>query len=66
MPDEKPKAIDLVDFEGKEGAARGIYELTDDTLKICSANPPKNKDRPKEFSSKKGSNQVLMEFKRIK
>ena len=65
-PSKSPKAIDAVRNTGpdKGKTIRGIYELTDDTFKVCFA--PAGKDRPTEFSSKKGSNCTLVRLKRVK
>jgi len=65
-PTKKPKAIDFTFTEGQlQGKkALGIYELTDDSLKYCRAAP--DKPRPTEFSSKDGSEQTLVVYKREK
>jgi uncharacterized protein (TIGR03067 family) len=61
-PSKSPKAMDMMPGEGqfKGKTLQGIYELTGDTLKICFAEP--GKDRPKDFTSKSG--QVLAIHKR--
>ncbi|HKI36657.1 MAG TPA: TIGR03067 domain-containing protein [Gemmataceae bacterium] len=63
---KKPKEIDTTPAKGRfEGKTLlGIYELSDDTYKACFA--PPGKDRPKEFSSKKESGNILFVFKREK
>jgi uncharacterized protein (TIGR03067 family) len=63
-PAKKPKEIDLLLTEGenKGKTARGIYELSADTLRVCYAAP--GKDRPTEFSSKPGSGNTLSVYKR--
>jgi len=63
---EKPKAMDI---SGKEGPNQGktflaIYELTGDTLKICY--DLSGKTRPQEFSTKAGTRQFLVNYKRAK
>ena len=65
-PTRKPKTIDAVRTAGpdKGKTLLGIYELTNDTFKICVAAP--GKDRPTEFASKPGSGTRLMVFKRQK
>jgi len=63
---DKPKAMDIT---GKEGPNQGktylaIYELTGDTLKICY--DLSGKSRPQEFSTKAGTRQFLVNYKRAK
>ncbi len=60
-PDDKKE-----ERHNKEMPIQGVDELEGDTLTICTANPPRSKDRPKEFTPKKGSEQVLMVLKREK
>jgi uncharacterized protein (TIGR03067 family) len=64
FPAKKPKEIDLLFGQGenKGKTARGIYELKDDTLRICYAQP--GRDRPTEFASKPGSGNTLAFYKR--
>jgi uncharacterized protein (TIGR03067 family) len=59
-PSKDPKAIDLViDFGAHKGMTfPGIYLLEGDTLKVCRAEP--GKDRPTEFATKADSG--LMSF----
>jgi uncharacterized protein (TIGR03067 family) len=61
-----PKTIDAVRTEGpdKGKLLLGIYELTDDTYKVCFA--PPGGDRPTEFVSKPGSKYRLIVMKREK
>ncbi len=63
-PTQKPKTIDFMETEGdnKGKIVWGIYELGDDTRKLCYGGP--GKDRPTEFSAPAGSGRVLVEFKR--
>jgi uncharacterized protein (TIGR03067 family) len=65
-PSKKPKAIDAVRSTGKdEGKTlEGIYELNDDTFKVCFAAP--GKERPTEFSAEEGSGRRLIVMKRVK
>ena len=63
-PTKKPRAIDYQSLEGAWNGMSllGIYEVEGDTLKFCM-----NKDqtgRPAEFSSKAGSNTVVLVLKR--
>jgi uncharacterized protein (TIGR03067 family) len=61
-----PKSIDVTFTEGihKGQTFRGIYELKDDTYKVCMAVP--GKDRPTAFESKPESGTILQELKREK
>ena len=63
--DEKatPKTIDLAGSD-KTGS-KGIYLLSDDTLLICFSEPG-SKERPTEFSAKKGEPNLLLTLKRVK
>ena len=65
-PSTTPKSIDAVRTKGadKDKPMLGIYELTDDTFKVCFA--PAGKDRPTEFVSKEGSGDRLIVMKREK
>ena len=64
-PTKKPKHSDATFTEGEVTAKTlGIYEVDGDNMKICYAFP--GKDRPIEFSSKPGSGQVLIVYKRDK
>ena len=68
MPDKTPKAVDLSPDEGPEKDMKlpGIYEIKNDTLRLCAADGRKTKDRPTEFASKENSGIVLIEFERLK
>jgi uncharacterized protein (TIGR03067 family) len=63
-PSKKPKTMDMSPTEGnfKDKTLLGIYEVDGDTLKICFAEP--GKERPTEFTSKAGV--VLVIHKREK
>jgi len=65
-PSKKPAAIDIMDTDGpfKGKTLLGIYELSDDTFKVCIASP--GKDRPKEFSTKDGSAHIFHVWKKEK
>ena len=63
---KKPKTIDVTFSDGpdKGKIMRGIYELDNDTYKVCIAMP--GKDRPTKFETKKDSGHVLEVLKREK
>jgi uncharacterized protein (TIGR03067 family) len=65
-PTKKPKQIEgTVDsgkLKGQTGL--GIYELSDDTYKLCVAGP--GKERPKEFTTKPDDGCTLFVYKRVK
>jgi uncharacterized protein (TIGR03067 family) len=66
-PTKTPKTEDATqtsEGENKGKTTLSIYEIEGDTLKICSAEP--EKDRPAEFFSKPGSGHFLRVFKREK
>jgi uncharacterized protein (TIGR03067 family) len=64
--DPKKKTFDLTpaDGPGKGKTFKGIFQLKGDELKVCHA--PPGKDRPKDFTSEKGSRNVLVVLKRAK
>jgi uncharacterized protein (TIGR03067 family) len=63
-PTQKPKTIDATATSGPDKGKKslGIYEFDGDMLKICYS----EKERPKEFSTKKGSGCTLDVYKREK
>ena len=65
-PTKKPKTIDFTqtEGEGKGNLYLGIYELSENTRKLCFA--PPGKDRPTEFISMPGSEHILVTFEREK
>jgi uncharacterized protein (TIGR03067 family) len=65
-PTQKPMAMDDTATEGtsKGQTMRGIFELKGDELKSCLANP--GKERPKEFSAKKGAGRYYIIYQRVK
>jgi uncharacterized protein (TIGR03067 family) len=65
-PTKKPKTIDFTptDGGGKDNQYRGIYELGENTRRLCFA--PPEKERPTEFSSTPGSQHILVTFERPK
>jgi len=61
-PTQSPKTIE---YKVKEdGAYLAIYEIDGDTFKDCLTRG--SNERPKEFTSKRGSGNELMIFKRVK
>jgi uncharacterized protein (TIGR03067 family) len=64
-PAKKPKEIDLAFTEGeaKGKTLLGIYEFDADHLKLCYTT---GKERPKEFSSKPGSGNTVVSYRREK
>ena len=65
-PAKKPKATDVTVTDGPDKGKTflGIYELSSDDYKVCFAQP--GKERPTEFSSKKGGGNLLQIWKREK
>jgi uncharacterized protein (TIGR03067 family) len=65
-PSKKPKTIDMTFTDGplKGKTMLGIYELEEDTYKVCV--DVQGKNRPKEFAVKPGSGYVLEVLKREK
>ena len=63
-PTKKPKTIDSTATSGPDKGKKslGIYEIEGDTLKICY----NEKERPKDFSAKKGSGNTLDTYTREK
>jgi uncharacterized protein (TIGR03067 family) len=59
-PTAKPKSLDMSGRGGNE--MPGVYELTKDELRICSA--PRGKERPTKIESKKGSGYIVDTWKR--
>jgi uncharacterized protein (TIGR03067 family) len=61
-----PRQIDAIAEEGpgKGMAMPGIYEIKGDTMRVCFAQP--GKDRPKEFRTQEGTGQLLLGYKRAK
>jgi uncharacterized protein (TIGR03067 family) len=62
-----PWTIDVTHTSGKDKGKtmKGIMEMNKDgTMRVCWA--PLGKDRPKEFSSKKGSGNILEVVKEVK
>ena len=65
-PTKKPKTINFTptEGEGKGNEYLGIYELGENTRRLCFALP--GKERPTEFSSTAGSEHILVTFEREK
>jgi uncharacterized protein (TIGR03067 family) len=66
-PSKKPKQIDATCTKGPDAGKKsvGIYELKDDTLTVCFAEPGKT-ERPTELKSAPGSGNKLITLKREK
>jgi uncharacterized protein (TIGR03067 family) len=60
-PGKKPAQVDAVVTEGEDKGSTmlGIYELKEDTLKVCF--DPKGKERPTDFTSKAGRMTAVVE-----
>jgi uncharacterized protein (TIGR03067 family) len=65
-PTKKTKTIDIRPTEGggKDDLYLGIYELGENTRKLCFA--PPGKSRPADFTSNSGSEHILVVFEREK
>jgi uncharacterized protein (TIGR03067 family) len=65
-PTQAPKTIDfrLTEGEGKGQQFVGIYELGEETRKMCFA--PSGSARPKALMSLAGSNHICLTFERVK
>jgi uncharacterized protein (TIGR03067 family) len=65
--DKTPRAIDFTFTEGKKKGRtdRGIYLLEGDNLKIC-IQENKDKPRPKEFTTRAGTDLSLVVLRRLK
>jgi uncharacterized protein (TIGR03067 family) len=66
-PTKKPKHMDITITGGEQKGLTqlGIYELEGDTLKMCVSEAG-SKERPKDFSTKPGTGQIFVTFKREK
>ena len=65
--DKSPKAIDLVIEKGPNSGQRqlGLYRLSGDLLTVCLARAG-DRSRPKDFQSKPGTGQSVVELKRFR
>jgi uncharacterized protein (TIGR03067 family) len=65
-PAKKPCEMDIVGTKGpnKDKTIQAVYELKDDTLRVCY--DLTGKARPKEFKTKGGTQLFLVEYKREK
>lgn len=65
-PSKKPKEMDIIGTEGpnKGKTILAIYEMTDDTLRICY--DLSGKARPSEFKTSKDTKLFLVTYKREK
>jgi uncharacterized protein (TIGR03067 family) len=60
-----PKEIDAVDEGAYKGTVlKGIYEIKGDEMRVCFGG--QGGDRPKEFKTKEGSQELLLTYKRVK
>jgi uncharacterized protein (TIGR03067 family) len=66
-PAKKPRHIDMTFADGpnKGKVARGVYELTKDTFKLCRAQAPEKK-RPGKLATHAYSGLFLVVWKRVK
>jgi RNA polymerase sigma factor (sigma-70 family) len=63
-PSRKPKEIDLTpEGEPKGRTGPGVYELEEDTLRVCFPGQP-GRERPTRLGSKEGEGYALLTFKR--
>jgi uncharacterized protein (TIGR03067 family) len=65
-PSKTPRTIDLltIDADGTEKTTLAIYELTEDALRICGAQP--GEERPGEFAAMDSTGHTLTTFQRVK
>jgi uncharacterized protein (TIGR03067 family) len=65
-PAKTPRTIDLttIDANGNEKTTLAIYDLAEDMLRICGAQP--GVERPSEFVANDGSGHTLTTFQRVK
>jgi uncharacterized protein (TIGR03067 family) len=65
-PTKTPKTLDFTPTEGDDAGKQlfGIYELGDNTRKMCFA--PLGKGRPSDFASAPGSESICLTFERVK
>jgi uncharacterized protein (TIGR03067 family) len=65
-PAKEPRAMDIVGTKGPNQGKKipAIYELTGDTLRICY--DLSGKERPREFKTREGTLQFLVEYRRQK
>ena len=61
---KKPKTVDVSITKGrdKDKKQHGLYQVEGNTLKFCFA--PPEKERPKEFAAKAGSENLVITLKR--
>lgn len=64
-PTAEPKTIDFTPTEGDAKGLKylGIYELDENTRRLCFSRP--GKERPTEFTSAPGSQDILVTFQRV-
>lgn len=66
VPEESPKRIKMMITKGRDKGrtARGIYEMKGKKLRICYSYDDSRS--PKDFTTKKGDMQILLEMERVK
>jgi uncharacterized protein (TIGR03067 family) len=65
-PTKQPRMINVTFTAGERKGQRvlGIYEIEDDTFRVCVARP--GDERPAEFSARAGSGHILVTYRREK
>jgi uncharacterized protein (TIGR03067 family) len=65
-PSRQPRAINTWDLDGpyEDETVKGIYQLNGDSLKLCFSRP--GQARPEDFTTKKGTGFLLVEYRRQK
>lgn len=63
--EKTPREVDIVftDQNGQESRFHGIYELSDNSRRLCFA--PEDFPRPTDFTSFPGTQRILLSFERV-